>query len=137
MPVEEERPWAHIGVAEVQAVLPQFTGAIMQRPPDFSAKRFEGERAYHLARKGEHVDLPPVALVIHSIELIGFQRSGSHVGRACSKGTYLRSLAHDIGQALGMRRAFVGPAAHRKRKSCRWAMPARRSSGPNGSMNGC
>ena len=101
MPVEIEQPWAHIGVAEVQAVLPQFTGAIMQRPPDFSAKRFEGERAYHLARKGEHVDLPPVALTIHSIELIGFQGPEVTLDVYCSKGTYLRSLAHDIGQALG------------------------------------
>ena len=83
------------------AVLPQFTGAIMQRPPDFSAKRFEGERAYHLARKGAPVDLPPVALTIHSIELIGFQGPEVTLDVHCSKGTYLRSLAHDIGQALG------------------------------------
>ena len=101
MPVEQELPWEHIGIAEVQAVLPRFTGHIMQRPPDFSAKRFQGERAYHLARKGEYVDLPPVALTIHSIEVIGFQGPEVTLDVHCSKGTYLRSLAHDIGQALG------------------------------------
>ncbi|MGV9011940.1 MAG: tRNA pseudouridine(55) synthase TruB [Flavobacteriales bacterium] len=101
MPVVTELPWERIGLNEVLAVLPRFTGAIMQRPPDFSAKRFEGERAYHLARKGAHVDLPPVALTIHSIELIGLHGAEVTLDVHCSKGTYLRSLAHDIGQALG------------------------------------
>ena len=99
--VEVERPWEHIDEATIRAVFPRFTGGIMQRPPDFSAKRFQGERAYRLARAGEEVHLPPVALTIHRLELLGIEGRDVTIEVHCSKGTYVRSLAHDIGAALG------------------------------------
>lgn len=99
--VAVEQPWEHLTEADIRAVLTRFTGEILQRPPDFSAKRFEGERAYHLARKGAHVELPPVALTLHSIDLVRMEGPELTLDVHCSKGTYVRSLAHDIGQALG------------------------------------
>jgi len=99
--VDTERPWAHIDEERLRAVLPRFTGEIQQRPPDFSAKRFQGERAYHLARAGEPVELPPVTLTIHRLALINFDAPHATLEVHCSKGTYIRSLAHDMGQALG------------------------------------
>lgn len=99
--VVRERPWEHIDEAALRAVLRRFTGNIMQRPPDFSAKRFNGERAYRLARSGAPVDLPPVALTIHRLELLRVEGPAVTLEVDCSKGTYIRSLAHDIGEALG------------------------------------
>lgn len=106
--VEVESPWEHIDEAAIRAVLPQFTGDIQQRPPDFSAKRFKGERAYHLARAGEHVDLPEVDLTIHELDLVSIDGRDVTIEVRCSKGTYVRSLAHDIGQALGCGAHLVG-----------------------------
>lgn len=100
-PALDERPWQHIDTHAVAAVLPRFTGAIMQRPPNFSAKRFQGERAYNLSRWGEPLELQEVPVSIHRLELLGMEGREVHVRVACSKGTYIRSLAHDIGQALG------------------------------------
>lgn len=99
--VDRERPWVHLGAEAVRAALRAFTGDILQRPPDFSAKRFRGERAYHLARAGETVELAPVPLTIHRLELVGVDGPEVTVEVQCSKGTYIRSLAHDIGEALG------------------------------------
>lgn len=99
--VDRERPWEHIDEAAVREVLKRFTGEIMQRPPDFSAKRFQGERAYHLARSGEVVELPPVPVTIHHLELLRMEGHTVTLDVHCSKGTYIRSLAHDIGEALG------------------------------------
>ena len=106
--VEVERPWEHLDEAAIRAVFPRFTGSIMQRPPDFSAKRFQGERAYRLARAGEVVDLPPVALTIHRLDLLGIEGRDVTIEVHCSKGTYVRSLAHDIGEALGCGAHLVG-----------------------------
>ncbi len=100
-PVSAERPWEHVDAAAIEAVLPRFRGEIMQRPPDFSAKHFQGERAYALARAGEQVDLQPVPLTIHSLELKELRGREAVLEVRCSKGTYVRSLAHDIGEALG------------------------------------
>ena len=73
----------------------------MQRPPNFSAKRFQGERAYNLSRWGEPLDLPEVPVRIDAVELLGMEGREVRLRVVCSKGTYIRSLAHDIGQALG------------------------------------
>lgn len=106
--VDLERPWGHLDAAAVGAVLPQFTGAIMQRPPDFSAKRYQGERAYRLARAGAPVDLAPVALTISRLELVQVDGRDATIDIRCSKGTYVRSLVHDIGEALGCGAHLVG-----------------------------
>ncbi|HMN05592.1 MAG TPA: tRNA pseudouridine(55) synthase TruB [Flavobacteriales bacterium] len=99
--VVRERPWEHLDEPDIRNVLGRFTGEIMQRPPNFSAKRFQGEKAYHLARSGEVVDLPPVPLTIHRLEFQAMQGPEVTFEVDCSKGTYIRSLAHDIGEALG------------------------------------
>ena len=106
--VEQERPWAHVDESSIREVLKDFTGPLQQFPPDFSAKRFQGERAYFLARKGETVDLPARPIVIHALDLIVWEGADVTVEVRCRKGTYIRSLAHDIGQALGCGAHLVG-----------------------------
>lgn len=108
--------------AQIEAVLPRFTGPIDQVPPTFSALKVDGERAYDLARKGETFELKTRAVIIHALDVVGGTESGAgdltdltltaHV----SKGTYIRSLARDIAQALGtvghvtmLRRTKAGP----------------------------
>ena len=102
--------------AALEAVLPQFTGTILQRPPIYSALKVDGERAYDLARAGETVDLPPREIDVDGIELIEHGIEQSTLEVTCGKGTYVRSLARDIAEALGTRghvsmlhRAAVGP----------------------------
>lgn len=104
-PVLETLPWEHITEDEVRSVLASFVGEIQQRPPNFSAKRFQGERGYKLSRWGEPVDMVHVQVRIDALELLGIRGAEVTLRVACSKGTYIRSLAHDIGQTLG-------PGAH-------------------------
>jgi tRNA pseudouridine55 synthase len=87
---------------EIQNVLKQFQGTIQQVPPIFSAKKIKGQRAYKLARKGEKVELKPVEITIHELELLAYKWPVIHVRILCSKGTYIRSLARDIGKELGV-----------------------------------
>ena len=100
----------------LEAVLPQFTGTILQRPPIFSALKVDGERAYDLARSGEAVELAPREIDVDGIELVEHGAEQSVLEVTCGKGTYVRSLARDIAEALGTRghvsmlhRAAVGP----------------------------
>lgn len=86
---------------EVEGVLRQFTGEIRQRPPIFSAIKINGQRAYKLARDGKEVEIPERTVTIHSLELLEYNypllKIRTHVG----SGTYIRSLAVEIGEALG------------------------------------
>ncbi len=100
-PALESLPWEHITEAEVRTTLTSFLGDIQQRPPNFSAKRFQGERGYKLSRWGEPVEMVHVPVRIDSLELLAIDGRDITLRVACSKGTYIRSLAHDIGQALG------------------------------------
>jgi tRNA pseudouridine55 synthase len=100
----------------VQAVLPRFTGPIMQRPPAFSALKIDGERAYDLARSGETVELQPRQIDVDAIDLVEHGSEQTVLEVTCGKGTYVRSLARDIAETLGTRghvsllhRAAVGP----------------------------
>ena len=102
--------------AALEAVLPAFTGTILQRPPIFSALKIDGERAYDLARAGEAVELVPREIDVDAIALIEHGSESSVLEVTCGKGTYVRSLARDIGEALGTRghvsmlhRSAVGP----------------------------
>ena len=102
--------------AALEAVLPQFTGTIWQRPPIFSALKVDGERAYDLARAGEAVELQPRQIDVEHIALVEHGSEQSVLEVTCGKGTYVRSLARDIAEALGTRghvsmlhRAAVGP----------------------------
>lgn len=85
---------------QVEQILPQFLGRIEQIPPAFSACKVNGNRAYQLARKGEEVSLQPKTLIIDEIELLDFKPNELKIRVLCSKGTYIRALARDIGQAL-------------------------------------
>jgi tRNA pseudouridine55 synthase len=93
-------PTAHITPKEVQNVLKKFIGPQMQLAPAFSAKMINGKRAYELARKGQEVDLKPHAVVIYELEALLKEDFSLHFRVRCSKGTYIRTLAHDIGIAL-------------------------------------
>jgi tRNA pseudouridine55 synthase len=103
--------------AEILALLPKYTGVIMQTPPQFSAIKIGGERAYDLAREGESVDIPPREIEIGRLDLVETTTDGRSVFETeCGKGTYVRSLARDMGLALGclghvsaLRRTAVGP----------------------------
>jgi tRNA pseudouridine55 synthase len=101
---------------ELEMALKEFHGEIWQTPPPFSAKKIEGRKAYQLARKGISVDIPPKKVGIYSLTLREFEFP--HFVFACevSSGFYVRSLAHDIGERLGVgatvlevRRTRVGP----------------------------
>ena len=87
---------------DLKAVLPQFTGDIEQIPPMFSAIKIGGKKLYELARKGQEVERKSRPVTIYELELLGKNEEGDYLLRIlCSKGTYVRTLCHDIGQALG------------------------------------
>lgn len=87
--------------AEVRALLPKYTGVIMQTPPQFSAIKIAGERAYDLAREGETVDIPPREIEIGRLDIVEHKDGGTLFEIECGKGTYVRSLARDMGRDLG------------------------------------
>ena len=97
---DEQFATAHITRATVENVLPSFVGAIEQVPPAYSAIKVDGKRAYKLARKGNEVELKSKMLVIREIELLRFEMPEIELRIVCSKGTYIRALARDIGKAL-------------------------------------
>ncbi|ODT22314.1 MAG: tRNA pseudouridine(55) synthase TruB [Hyphomicrobium sp. SCN 65-11] len=95
--------------AEIEAILPQFTGEILQVPPAFSAIKVDGERAYDLARDGEEVVLEARPIEIHRLDLIEIPDENTAVFAAeCGKGTYVRAIARDMARALGTRGHVVG-----------------------------
>ena len=116
-PIDATYPTEHITEALLHEVLTRFLGRIKQVPPAFSACKVDGHRAYDLARKGKEVELKPKVLVIDEIELQSFDSEAMQatIRVVCSKGTYIRALARDIGQALdsgahliALRRTRVG-----------------------------
>lgn len=87
---------------ELEAVLPRFTGEIQQVPPMYSAVKINGQKLYQLARKGREVERPARTVTIYALELLDSNAPNEYQLRVrCSKGTYIRTLCHDIGQALG------------------------------------
>ena len=99
-PVDAEYPTEHITREMVEEVLARFVGTIEQVPPVFSACKVNGSRAYDLARKGEEVELKAKTLVIDEMELLRCELPEIEIRVVCSKGTYIRALARDIGEAL-------------------------------------
>jgi len=95
------RPVPELDDRRIEAVLEDFRGAIEQVPPMHSALKHKGQRLYDLARKGESVERPPRPVVIHELELVDCGDETLRLRVACSKGTYIRSLARDIGNVLG------------------------------------
>lgn len=114
--VDATYPWEHITRALVETTLRErFTGAVEQVPPAFSACKVDGKPAYKLARKGRDVELRAKTLVIDEIEVLECDLPRLVLRVVCSKGTYIRALARDIGEALGsgahltaLRRTRVG-----------------------------
>ena len=102
-PVDATYPTAHITKELVAQTIPQFVGEQWQTPPAFSAIQINGKRAYEFARKGEEVELKPRLLVIDEIEVLRFDEQTMQltIRVVCSKGTYIRALARDIGERLG------------------------------------
>ena len=100
--VLEERP-VSVARSELTALLERFTGDILQIPPMYSAIKRNGKKLYELARKGLEVERAPRPVTIHELELLGWPAAGEDFSLRvrCSKGTYIRTLCHDIGQALG------------------------------------
>ena len=103
-------------LAEIEAILPRFTGPIEQVPPAYSALKVDGERAYDLARKGEAVVLKARSVIIHDLAIVAADVYAVTLCATVSKGTYIRSLARDIAIALGtvghvtmLRRTRAGP----------------------------
>ena len=113
--IDATYPVEHITRQKVEEVLQRFVGRIEQVPPSYSACKVDGKRAYLMARKGKDVELKPKVLVIDEIELLDYKPQEITIRVVCSKGTYIRALARDIGQALesgahltALRRTRVG-----------------------------
>lgn len=112
---ENPMPVPQYTLDQLQQATEAFTGEILQKPPVYSAIKKEGVAAYELARRGEDIDLQPRPVVIYEFEITGLTLPVIHFRVKCSTGTYIRSLAHDFGRALGcgaylsgLRRTKVG-----------------------------
>lgn len=113
--IDATYPIDHITRELVEETLRKFHGTIQQVPPAFSAVKIDGQRAYKMARKGQTPELKAKTLVIDDIELLEYAQDQISLRIVCSKGTYIRALARDIGEALGsgahltaLRRTRVG-----------------------------
>ena len=101
--------------ADIRAALPRFTGPLRQTPPMFSAKKIDGKRLYELAREGIEVERKSVAITVYSLEMLSYTPPKLTFRTTVSAGTYVRTLAHDLGHALGtgayleqLRRTAIG-----------------------------
>ena len=96
-----EKVEVHLTAEELEAALEPFRGEFAQRPPAVSAKKVAGRRSYELARKNIAVELAPVPIHVYELTLLELNGSDARLRVHCSGGTYMRSIAHDLGQALG------------------------------------
>jgi tRNA pseudouridine55 synthase len=113
--VVAERSFSHITSADIETHLALFRGQIEQRPPVYSAIKKDGQPLYKLARQGIEVEVPTRRVTIYALELLAYDVPFVDLRVTCSAGTYIRSLAHDLGEALGcgahltgLRRTAVG-----------------------------
>ncbi len=97
----DQRPFAHITRQQIEAAAQQLTGEIAQVPPAHSAIKIDGKRVYELARKGKEVKLEPRKVTVYEFEIMEIDLPTVHFRIVCSTGTYIRSLAHDMGILLG------------------------------------
>ncbi len=98
--------------AEVERALAQFVGEIQQVPPMYSAIKRDGQKLYELARQGIEIERAARSVIIHSIELRDYQAPDATIDVRCSAGTYIRSIAHDLGAALGTGGHLIDLTAH-------------------------
>ncbi len=99
---------AFVTGAMLEEVLPRFQGQIQQIPPMYSALKVNGQKLYQIARKGKEVARQPRTVTIHQLTLLGMDAEGIHLRVRCSKGTYIRTLCKDIGEALGCGGCMAG-----------------------------
>jgi tRNA pseudouridine55 synthase len=114
--IDQTYPWDHIDLAKIEQALEKLSGDQQQMPPVFSAKSVDGTRAYTMARKGKEVELKPQSVHISQLKLLHSELPDITLQVECSKGTYIRSLARDLGKMLesgahltGLRRTRIGP----------------------------
>jgi len=100
--VDAERPYAHLTEAEIRAAVLHFLGTIEQTPPLFSAVKVDGKRAYELARQGQAAEIKAKTVEIKAFDIMRIELPEIDFRVVCSKGTYIRSLARDLGAALGV-----------------------------------
>ena len=120
--VDETAPTEHITLDKIEGVLKEhFSGEISQVPPVYSALKVGGKRSYELAKRGKAVELAPRPVTIHSHQIISFENNKLLISITCSKGTYIRSIAHDLGKALdslghlsGLERTAIGEYSSQK-----------------------
>lgn len=91
----------NINIEIIEKVIRKFIGEIEQIPPYYSAKKYKGIPLYKYARKGEFIQLPPSKVYIHYIKILNFEKDNLEIEVKCSSGTYIRTLANDIGKQLG------------------------------------
>lgn len=114
--IDQHFPWEHITREMVEEAMLKFTGEQLQMPPIYSAKSVDGKRAYNMARQGKEIALRKQLITISKLELQSIALPDLSVHVECGKGTYIRSLAHDLGEELnsgghlaGLRRTRIGP----------------------------
>jgi tRNA pseudouridine55 synthase len=114
-PLEASEAWRNLSAHDVEQALTQMTGPIQQIPSSYSAKKIAGERMYDRARRGEVVELAPVAVTIYEIRVVEIALPDITFDVRCSSGTYVRAIARDLGAQLGvgahltaLRRTAVG-----------------------------
>jgi tRNA pseudouridine55 synthase len=117
-PVARSEVWREVTADDVRAAFARFRGTFDQRPPPYSAVKVGGERAYRRARRGEPVELAPRPVTVTALDLVGYRAPDARFRAVVSAGTYVRSLARDVGEALGcgahlaeLIRTAVGPFA--------------------------
>ena len=113
--IDANYPWEHITPELIAETLPKFQGHLMQVPPVFSAVKVDGKRAYNYARKGKEVEIKAKPLEIKELEVLNWEAPKLTLRVLCSKGTYIRALARDLGEAMNsgahltaLRRTRVG-----------------------------
>jgi tRNA pseudouridine55 synthase len=114
--VSEDSGWGEVTPARLEAALEPLRGWILQRPPVYSSKKVQGEAAHRRVRRGEKVELEPVQVMVHELEVTRLALPECHLRVRCSSGTYIRALARDLGRNLGvgghlttLRRTEIGP----------------------------
>lgn len=125
--VTETRPWENITEEEFNRVLQKFVGEIEQVPPPYSAVKVKGKKAYELAREGEEVELSPRIIKVYHLEVLEWAPPEVVIDVYCSSGTYVRSLANDLGRELGCGAHLIGLRRTRSGKfTLRDAIPLRK-----------
>lgn len=104
--VLQQAPWQHVDLEKIREVIPNFVGEVEQMPPMISAIRYKGVRLYHLARRGTVVPREKRRIVVHELRIEGLEGPFVRFFSRVSKGTYLRTLVHDIGETLGCHAAL-------------------------------